>query len=148
MTTDPPKEPKPGRWQFSLRTLLIAVACVAVALGAISNAVVAALLLIATFGVLLVSLVGAALCRGRRQAFWIGVAVMGWGCVIVNAIPLPSTQIVGALLAETLQGIRAMTGTPRHFLSDRVDSALFTPLFAYLGGLLARYFYSTRVDEK
>ena len=144
MTTDPPKASKSGRWQFSLRTLLIAVACVAVALGAILNVVIALLLLIATFGVLMVSLVGAALCRGRRQAFWIGVAVMGWGYVIANTIPSPLTQVVNSLLSAMLDEINLMTGSLRH----PYGSGLFTLVIAYLGGLLARYFYSTRADEK
>lgn len=144
MTTDPPKPSKTGRWQFSLRTLLIVVAFVAVTLAAIFNVVVATLLLIPTFGLLLVSLVGAALCRGRRQAFWIGVAVMGWGYVIASAIPSPFIQIVGVLLSDMLEEFILIIGTPRH----PYGSAVFTLWIALLGGLLARYFYSTRADEK
>ena len=81
MTTDPPKASKSGRWQFTLRTLLIGVVFVAVGCAALVNAnfVVAALVATITVVLLLGSAVGAFVCTDYRKAFFVGFAIFGLG---------------------------------------------------------------------
>ena len=81
MTTKEPKASKSGRWQFSLRTLLVGVVFVAVSCGALLNAnrEWANSMLAVVLVMLLIGLIRWFVLRGRRQAFWSGFAIVGWG---------------------------------------------------------------------
>ena len=145
MTTEESNASKSGRWQFSLRTLLGAVAFIAVGCLGLTNAIIGACVITATWIILLVSVAGSLVCRGYNQAFWIGFASLGWGYIVVRSVPISFKSV----LIETyaLNAISNLVAPVKpHYWS--VGYLLWTLILAFLGGLLARYFYSTRADEK
>ena len=165
MATEEPKAPKSVWPQFSLRGLLVLVAIVAGACAALvkANSFVSPCVALATLALLFGGVVGGVVCRGYRQAFWIGFAIFGLGYLYIvfrgprfefdlsntaNAYLYQLWMIVPKDdVPRTFNGQYFTTQSPEleHFV--RVGHYLSALLFAYLGGLLARYFYSTRTRE-
>ncbi len=194
MATEEPKTSNPGRWQFSLRTLLVVVVFIAVGCGALVAASETWLTIVysATFAVLFIAVLGGLFRRGRTRAFWAGFAVIGWLYLVLvyglweeNGRPrLATTQtlvfvwntviykapgsvsITGEVQTQSspliilqLQEMEKQSFYAQRGISPTTVLALPSPLFldigqylwtlilAYLGGLLALYFYSTRADQ-
>ena len=116
--------------KFSLRWLLTAFIFVAFALVALLNAndYWVAIVFTLTFGMLLVSIVGAVVQRSMAQAFWIGFAVIGLG--YFWAAHWPSQNNDGELFPRVRIRInlRATTGLP--FPLRLQDSLITTQLLA------------------
>ena len=205
MATEEPKAPKSGRWQFSLRMLLGAVAFVALGCVALFNASQNWQIFIctATFAILFIAMLGGLFRRGGVQAFWAGFAVTGWLYLVLvygfleveNQREKPRLATTRALVFvwhavkdETRQALQPTPINPNvssapfilprptrnptsvgPYLSTRIATPfnagmvrqqfplrdsfmnigqyLWAFLLAFLGGLLARYFYRARTDE-
>ncbi len=145
MATEEPKASNSGRWQFSLRTLLMAVTLFSLACFAMTNADI---LWVFTgtfsFTMMWASLAltfGVVLPPGRWQWFWVGCGLSAYLFVCIYFV-LASI----ALSMEINSGLSSqIPWTPNSsFFSFPVLAAVPSSL---LGGLLARHFYTTRADE-
>jgi hypothetical protein len=94
--------------RFSLRTLLLAVAFVALAIVTTINASytrVVALEMLA-FLFLFTAIAGAIFARDQRRAFWIGCAIFGWGFWLAGAlssyVKLPGWRVEDAIAARLI----------------------------------------------
>lgn len=91
------------RPSFSLRALLMAMAVISVACATLrfpAPWLVSAWWL-ATVGALLLSVVAAAVTRPPRRAFWLGVAILGWGYFLLTLFPVRPFPGVASRLATT-----------------------------------------------
>ena len=139
---DKPKAPKSGRWQFSLRELLVAVAflCVSLAAMVAPSPAWSGLYFTAVLLVFLTGILGVVYYRGSRRAFWLGVLIFEGSYMLLWRGPWFVDHLGRSLPAWQF---RSVFPSPYSAAVANYFSAL---LLAYLGGLLARYFYSTRVD--
>ena len=146
MTTEPLKASKSGRWQFSLRTLLVAVTLFSLACFAMTNAdnlwVFTGTFSFTIMWASLALSIGVVLPPGRWQWFWVGCGLSAYLFVCIYFV-LASI----ALSMEINSGLSSqIPWTPNSsFFSFPVLAAVPS---SFLVGLLARYFYSTRADEK
>ena len=154
--------------RFSILTLLGLVALAAIATAALLNAndICGRVSYSVTFVVLLVAVVAAIVLRGRLRAFWIGFAVFGvayFSDVYADKSELLTTAIsdyVFKRIDPTPSAPRnAIIGGPNSvgaFLSRRPANADFVTVFnsilslafAFVGGLIARYFYWLRQKQE
>jgi len=164
MTTEEPKASKSGRWRFSLRTLLVGLVFFAVGCTALVNASEAWQTTISTtaFAALFFATLAGLFRRGKAQAFWIGFAVIGWLYLVLvyglweeNTQPRLATTRALVLVWNAVRYTVAVSGSfagatrtvPNHEYFLNIGQCLWALLLALLGGLLARYFHSTRADE-
>jgi len=142
MTTDPPKASKSGRWQFSLRTLFfimtyVAIVCVAIVYSESSSVIPAfsGAVFVAMFTVVAFTFQH----KGARRWFGLGFLLAGASSTVLLPI------IVGGVFRVARPS--SISDYP-HFVELLLVSCWSAALpIAFLGGLLARYFYSTRADE-
>ena len=168
MATEEPKAPESVWPQFSLRTLLVGVAFVAVGCVALVKASEAwqTAIYTTTFSVLFIAMLGGLFHWGRTRAFWAGFAVIGWSYLLLvygffgeseNHYPrLGTTRALLYIHMQVSEKVSVMSPDPsavmiryrppRVFFMN-IGQYLWALLLAYLGGLLARYFYSTRTRE-
>ncbi len=145
MATEEPKAPELGRWQFSLRTLFVAVVFVAIGSFALSNAENLWVRIVSVGYTTLVILYAASLgsrMPGRKGRFAASFAIAGL-----------STASGLGMLTLWLATLNI------HYISiggDEIDKpfnylivsyCLLTLFVAYICGLIASHFYSTRTDE-
>ena len=154
--------------KFSILGLLGIVAFVALGLGALFNANDVWTKLIFTASVLLLftSVVGAVYSHGAARAFWLGFAVFGIGYFLLywdavagraqelithdavmlayNYIPKPS-DVTDPKLHPTVQGQRS---TLHYFNFRRIGHALWTVMFGFAGGVIARWFHRRRQKQQ
>jgi cbb3-type cytochrome oxidase subunit 3 len=104
--------------QFSLRHLLVAVACIALACTALLNANVwwAGYIWLFTIGLLVVAVLAAIFRRGERQAFWVGFAIAGWLCIVAGSDWFPA-----------LAGARQLPQQAMQFLHEKLPDRLRMP---------------------
>jgi hypothetical protein len=92
------------RFRFTIGSLILIVAVVAVALAAIRNASRpwAGAILSITFFALICSFLGIVLGRGMRRVYWSGFAVLGWSYILLMYVPWLGEHIGHFLLAPNL----------------------------------------------
>ena len=173
MATEEPKAPESVRWQFSLRMLLVVVAFVAVGCAALANAspAVADTAYTMAIGVMFIALLGILYRREADRAFWVGFAIFGMGYLLllgsgplsIRAGKLATTTLMEYVYSQTGLSDRAVASVVAQSRNQillpqraerrarstfvRIGHSIWTLILAYLGGLLARYFYSTRADK-
>ena len=69
------------RFRFTIGGIMAVVLVLAIGLAALksTSGVWAGVMLVLTYGTLGLAIVGAILCRGADQAWWLGFAVFEWG---------------------------------------------------------------------
>jgi hypothetical protein len=141
--------------KFSLRTLLVVVAYLALVFASMMQpGVLSVLLCCATVGLLLFAPLAAVYREGAARAHWIGFAVFGWGFYLVGsqttvffsgiegAFPgtVPFANIFYPL--EELLGPRPADDGLYYF--EFTCRLFLTSVFALMGGLAGRLLYHTR----
>ena len=156
------------RFRYSLFGLfgIVAFCAVSAATLAKPSFLAASLVWSVAMAVLGVALVGSATSRGRRQSFWIGFAILGWGYMILTLAPwfddhtgelLASRQLfdyVGPALGHEPATLELMPGIWRIIFSGRDDipayvyliyvvtgHSLLSLVVGFFGGLLGGYFH-------
>jgi len=155
MTTEEPKSSKLGGWQFSLRMLLGLVVFVAVGCVGLSNPSFfwRACINSATLAILLIATIAAVFCKGKTRAFTAVFAIVGWSYLAIPAMTylyvfyVPH-QLLSMIWVGFEASLKARVGGDAYENFFSIGHHLWALLFALLGGLVARYFYSTRADEK
>ncbi len=151
MATEEPKAPELGRWQFSLRTLFVAVVFVAIGSFALSNAENLWVRIVSVGYTTLVILYAASLgsrMPGRKGRFAASFAIAG----------LSTASGLGMLTLwfDTLNIHDVIVPWAESFGVDENDKpfnylivsyCLLTLFVAYICGLIVSHFYSTSTDE-
>ncbi len=90
--------------QFTIAGLIFVILVIAVALGALLAASPpwAGAMWSLTFFTLICSLLGIALGRGERRAYWLGFALLGWSYLLLISVPLLDEHVGTFLLAPNL----------------------------------------------
>ncbi|MEX2121209.1 MAG: hypothetical protein WD847_16570 [Pirellulales bacterium] len=154
--------------KFSLLTLLGAVAVAAVGCAALSHPVQGSAMAVFTAAILLLfgAVLAAICCGAAARLFWLGFAILGWGYLLLVWVCLenelePNTD--GRILATTwgLDELAEATLEPwnleeggRVYIHRKVIAAwrcllqightLWALVFAFVGGVLARWLYVRR----
>jgi len=143
MTTDPPNASKSGRWQFSLRRLFrlttyVALLCVAV-IYLHSRSSVLPFINVAVFAAMYFVVTSTIRHEGAWRWFGLGFLLVWVSSVVLLPV------IVGSFFRLTSPGVLQSSD----FLNGLINFCFLASFpLAFLGGLLARYFYSTRAEEK
>ncbi len=97
------------RFRFRIGSLLILVAFLGVGFAALreANHFWESLVLTASFGILLVSILLAVHRRAERRAFWIGFALFGWGYLGLTMIPSIEPRLLTSWGLTQLDALRA-----------------------------------------
>jgi hypothetical protein len=158
-------------FRFTLTALFGAILFAAFGTAAIrfASPLWASLTMAVTVPLLFAAILGALFRLGQARAFWTGMAVCGWGYLLLVVAPwfeagvgqhLPTTYLLGyahgrlekqSLERQSLTGAFAgqrlplptATG-PDAGLVLRTGHALFALLFGFIGGVTAKWFYLTR----
>ena len=137
----------------------------------------AGLTMAVTVPLLFAAILGALFRLGQARAFWTGMAICGWGYLLLALAPwfepsvgqhLPTTQVL-VLVHEQLQEQEpdtdnnpvdeddnsfviqfrwATTTGPDLSVVQSTGHALFALLFGFIGGVTAKWFYVTRAPRE
>ncbi len=154
MATEEPKAPESGRWQFSLRTLFVAVTFAAIGSFALANAEktwVCVLcfgcttgLLFSTTVLLFIHVLFRSRLHGRIGKFTDTFAISGsFTFFILGGLFMLFDEFGNEDVWQAYFGVEAAVWDSYLIISI----CLLTLFIAYICVLLARYFYSTRADE-
>lgn len=148
--------------RFSIRSMLIFVAVAALVCVSFTNAThfVASIVYTVTVIVLLAAVVGAIYRKGGARAFWVGVAIFGWGAfaLIFTEIAMTRTEFVTPTLMKRLfEVVHPNVGYDDPITGRRVDPNVSTfvnlgyaytvLLLALIGGALSRWCFATRHQD-
>ena len=128
--------------RFSLRSLLCAVAFIAVALASLMQpwrSWCPSLVLTVTLFLLLVAIPASFLASGRERAFYVGFAVVGWGYFLLAYAPALDVSVGRQLLATPIAesvcfAVTGSLGDIQPFL--KITHTLFTFALACAGGIV------------
>jgi hypothetical protein len=141
--------------RFSIGGIMAVVLVLAVGLAALKSAsdVWAGVVLMLTYGVLSLAIVGVLCCRDAERVWWIGFAVFGWGYIRSAAgwfSPFPLGNLPTVSLMHWLSAQLGVVHEPdfQHLTTsetvgfNQISNCLWAMLFGILGGVLARAFFA------
>ncbi|HVC98821.1 MAG TPA: hypothetical protein VND64_34470 [Pirellulales bacterium] len=140
-------------FRFSLTTLFGMVLFAAFGTAAIrfASPLWAGLTMAVTVPLLFAAILGALFRLGQARAFWTGMAVCGWGYLVVVMAPwletglgqhLPTSYLLNHIHGQIQKQLHG--AGPSTELVLRTGHALFALLFGFIGGVTAKWLYLTR----
>jgi hypothetical protein len=143
---------QPGRFSFSLASLLAAVSAISIGCAALAyptqlwTSIISSLVLAA----LSLAVVAAVIFRGQSQAFWGGFAFAGWLFIVIEFVHLPTINfdkegLLPNLIAQEIGRWRYPGSSNWHF--DYIFRFLSALILAWLAGLFARWCFRRSLGQ-